>query len=68
MTKTKRTQNILKLLKKNDYRFRNKEFKSYHIHQILNNEFYVGVLKNNDEKTTHNYDTIISKRLFNLVR
>ncbi len=68
MTKTKRTQNILKLLKKNDYRFRNKEFKSYHIHQILNNEFYVGVLKNNDERTTHNYDTIISKRLFNLVR
>jgi site-specific DNA recombinase len=68
MTKTKRTQRLLKLLKKNNFKYRNREFKSYHIHQILSNEFYVGVLKNKDERTVHSYDTIVSKRLFNLVR
>lgn len=68
ITKTKRSQTILRLLKKNDFKFRNKEFKSYHINQILKNDFYVGTLKSNDERTTHNYETIISKRLFNLVK
>ena len=66
LTQTKRTQHLLKLLKRNNFRFRDKEFKSYHIHQILNNEFYIGVLTNKDERTTHKYDTIISKRLYNL--
>ncbi len=68
MSKTKRTQTLLKLLKKRNFKYKNREFKSYHIHQILNNEFYVGVLKNRDERTSHNYDTIVSKRLFNLVK
>jgi len=53
---------------KKNFKYKNREFKSYHIHQILNNEFYVGVLKNRDERTSHNYDTIVSKRLFNLVK
>ena len=67
ISQTKKTQRLLKLLKKNDYKYRGKDFKSHQVKYILQNEFYVGVMKYKEERTKHNYDTIVSQRLFNLV-
>ena len=67
LTKTKRTQKLLHSLKLKGYTFRGKEFNWWNIKQILSNPFYAGVMKWRGETTNHNYDTIVSKRLYNLV-
>jgi len=67
ISKTMKTQKLLKLLKKNNFKYRGKDFQSYHIRQILQNEFYVGVMSHKNDKKQHSYDTIISKRLFNVI-
>jgi site-specific DNA recombinase len=64
-TSTKRTQKMLKLLKKKGYRYKGKEFKNYHLKSILGNEFYVGELHYGLNAVKHLHPTIISKRLFN---
>ena len=67
LTKTKRTQKLLKSLKSKGYKFRGKDFSWWNIKDIISNSFYVGVMKWKGSQTKHNYDTIVSKRLFNLV-
>jgi len=67
LSKRQRMSKLLKSLKKKNYKDRDKEFTSQRVHQILKNEFYIGKLKYKDKVTNHNYDTFISKRLFNLV-
>jgi len=66
-SKTKSMRLLRKSLKNKDYTYNGREFKSYNIRYILSNSFYTGVLTNGSETTTHNYDKIISSRLFNLV-
>ena len=67
LTKTKRTQKLLHSLKLKGFTFRGKEFNWWNIKQILSNPFYAGVMKWRGETNNHNYDTIVSKRLYNLV-
>ena len=67
LTKTKKTQTLLKLLKRRNFTFHGKDFKGWNIRKILSNRFYIGELKYGSIKTTHNYEPIISKRLFNQV-
>lgn len=66
--KYKRTKHILKLLKQNGYTYNGNEFKNYNIRDILKQKFYTGVLEYSDITTQHNYQTLISKRLFNQVQ
>jgi len=67
LTKTKRTQTLLKLLKKRDYKFHDKDFKSHNLKDILSNSLYCGILKWKSKETSSSYPTIVSKRLYNLV-
>lgn len=67
LTKTKRTQRMLKLLKRKGFKFHGKEFKYYNLHDILSNPLYAGILKWKDRITDSIYPTIVSKRLYNLV-
>jgi len=67
-TKSKRTRRLLKLLKDRNFTYRGKPFTRWNVRDILNNTFYTGELKYSTIKTTHNYPTIISKRLFNQVQ
>ena len=66
-TKTKTTQKLLALLKKNDFKYKGKEFKHYHLRNIIGNEFYIGEMNYGCEKVKHIHPTIISKRLFNQI-
>ncbi len=67
LTKTKKTQLLLKLIRRNNFTYFGKDFKNYHLKTILNNSFYIGDLTYGNIKTSHNYDTLISKRLYNQV-
>ena len=67
LTKTKRTQKLLKSLRRKGYLFNGKDFSNQNIKSILNNKFYIGEMVYGDTKTNHIYDTIVSKRLFNKV-
>ena len=67
ISQTKKTQRLLKLLKKNNYQYRGSDFKSHQVKYILQNEFYTGVLRYKEDKSKHTYDTIVSQRLYNLV-
>jgi site-specific DNA recombinase len=68
LTKTKRTQKLLKSLRRKGYLFKGKDFSNQNIKSILNNKFYIGEMIYGDIKTNHVYDTIVSKRLFNKVQ
>ena len=65
--KNTRTRRLIKLLNARGFKFHNKPFKNWNIRDIINNRFYFGELKYGSIKTTHNYEPIISKRLFNQV-
>jgi len=67
LTKTKKTQTLLKLLKDRGFTFNGKDFKNWNIKNILTNPFYVGDLNYSGIQTTHKYERIISRRLFNQV-
>ncbi len=67
LTKTKRTQKLLHSLKTKGYTFRGKSFSWWNIKQILSNPFYYGVLRLKGEETKHSYQSIVSRRLYNLV-
>jgi len=67
LTKTKKTQTLLKLLKDRGFTYNGKDFKNWNIRTILNNPFYVGEMNYSGINTTHNYEKIISKRMFNQV-
>ncbi|SVE33021.1 uncharacterized protein METZ01_LOCUS485875, partial [marine metagenome] len=57
----------LKLLKNRNYTYKGKCFKKWNIKSILNNKFYIGEMSYGSITSNHNYDTLISKRLFNQV-
>lgn len=67
LTKSKRTRTLLKLLVERGFRYNDKNFTRWNIRDILNNQFYTGVLKYGDVVTQHNYQPIVSKRLFNQI-
>ena len=67
LTKGKRTRRLLKLLNNRKFTYDGKPFTRWNIRDIINNTFYFGELKYGSIKTTHNYEPIISKRLFNQV-
>ena len=67
LTKTKRTQRMLKLLKRNGYEFHGKDFKYFNLHDIISNPIYCGLIRWKDRVVESTYPTIVSKRLFNLV-
>ena len=68
ITKTKRTQRLLKLLKSRGFDYRGKDFRWWNIIDIISNRFYIGELKCADIKTNHIYPSLISKRLFNQIQ
>jgi site-specific DNA recombinase len=65
LTKTKKTQRLLSLLKQRGYTFNGRDFKWWNVRDILNNKMYCGELTWKGLTTTSSYPTIISKRLFN---
>jgi site-specific DNA recombinase len=67
LTKSKRTRRLLKLLQNRNFTYNGKPFTRWNVRDILNNTFYFGELKYGEIKTNHNYEPIISKRLFNQV-
>ena len=67
LTPIKRMRRLRTLLVRNGYSYRGKEFTTHNINYILRNSFYFGEMKYGDKVCKHNYETIISKRLFNLV-
>ena len=66
-TKTNRTRRLLKLMKDRGFTYYGKLFKGWHIRDIINQRFYIGEMKYGSIITKHNYEPIISKRLFNQV-
>jgi len=65
LTKTKRTQKLLKSLRRKGYSFKGKDFTHQNVKSVLNNKFYVGEMSYGNITSNHNYETIVSKRLFN---
>jgi len=68
LTKTKRTQRLLKLLKQKGYQYKGKDFKNWNIKQILTHPLYMGMIKWKDEIKKSDYPTMVSKRLFNQIQ
>ena len=66
-SKTKSMRLLRVSLKKKNYLYKGKEFTSHTIRYILSNIFYTGMMTNGSQTTNHNYDKIVSTRLFNLV-
>lgn len=68
ITKTKRTQKLLKSLKRKGFKHYGKDFNNQNVKNILKNPFYFGELKYGDIQTPHIHPTLISKRLYNNVQ
>jgi len=68
LTKTKRTQKLLKSLKRKGYKYFGKDFSHQNVKSILRNPFYFGEMKYGEIHTNHIHPTIISKRLYNKVQ
>ena len=68
LTKTKRTQKLLHSLRMKGYKFRGKDFAWWNIKQIISNPFYTGTLCWKGMETKHNYEHIVSKRMFNQIQ
>ena len=66
-SKTKVMRLLRKSLTNKGYRYKGKDFSSHTIRYILSNNFYTGVLTHGVKQTKHNYDRIISTRLYNSV-
>ena len=66
LSKTKRTQRLLKLLKRNGYSFNGKDFRYWNLRDIISNPLYCGMVRWKGELKNYSpYQPIISKRLFN---
>ena len=61
-----RTRRIRKNLRKRGFAFHGQPFQPYHLKQIVQNRFYIGEMTFGELVNTHQYDPIISKRLWNL--
>ena len=68
MTKTKRTQKMLKLLSNRCMTYYGNPFKGHHLKQILQNKFYCGIMTWKNQEQTSGYDSIISLRLYNQIQ
>ena len=68
LTKTKRTQRLLKLLKRNGYKYNGSDFRYFNLRTILSHPLYCGMIKWKDEIKTSEYPTMVSKRLWNQVQ
>ena len=66
-SKTKVMRLLRKSLQSKDYKYKGIDFTSHTLRYILSNNFYTGVLTHGDKQTKHNYETIISPRLYNLI-
>ena len=66
-SKTKVMRKLRISLSSKGYLYKGKEFTSHTLRYILSNSFYTGVLTNGCQTTTHNYEKIISTRLYNLI-
>ena len=67
LSKRKRTRRLLNTLHRRGYHYRDDQpFKPYHLRQIIRNRFYIGEMTYGDLIQSHNYDRLISKRLWNL--
>ena len=66
-SKTKTMRLLRKSLMNKNYKYKERDFSSSTIHYILSNSFYTGIMTHGDKLNKHKYDTIISKRLFNIV-
>ena len=68
LTKTKRTQRLLKLLKRNGHKYFGSDFKYFNLRTILSHPLYCGIIKWKDETKDSIYPTMVSKRLWNQVQ
>jgi len=66
-SKTKVMRKLRISLSSKGYLYKGKEFTSHTLRYILSNSFYTGVLTNGSQTSTHNYEKIISTRLYNLI-
>jgi len=67
ISKTKKTQRLLNLLKRRGYTFNGNDFKWWNIRDIINNKMYCGIISWKGMTTESSYVNIISKRLFNSI-
>ena len=68
LTKTKKTQRLLKLLKRRNYTFNGRDFRYWNLRDILSNPLYCGMIRWKGElKNFSDYQPIISKRLYNQI-
>jgi site-specific DNA recombinase len=68
MSKTKKTQHILRLLKQKGYTFNGKDFDCYKLRRVLSNPFYMGVINYGSSSSMGTHQPLVSKRLYNLVQ
>ena len=68
LTKTKRTQKLLKSLKRKGYKYYGKDFTHQNVKSILSNPFYYGELNYGSISSNHVHQTLVSKRLYNGVQ
>ena len=68
LTNNKRMRRLLKLLKKKNYLFFDKNFENYDIKYILSNPFYSAQMRWRGKIKNTDYEPIVSKRLFNKVQ
>ena len=68
LTKTKKTQRLLKLLKRNGYKYFGSDFKHFNLRTILSHPLYCGMIKWKDEIKDSDYPTMVSKRLWNQIQ
>ncbi|MBC8427832.1 MAG: recombinase family protein [Candidatus Pelagibacter sp.] len=68
ITKTKRTQRLLKLLNRKGYTFNGNDFKWWNLRDIISNPLYCGMVRWKGELKSYSpYEPMVSKRLFNQV-
>ena len=68
LSKTKKTQRMLKLLKQRGYSFNGKDFRHWNLKDILSNPIYSGWIRWKNNLTESSYPRIVSRRLFNQVQ
>ena len=68
LSKTKRTQRLLKVLKDKGYQYNGGDFKWWNIKTILTHPLYSGTIKYRGELKNSSYPSMVSKRLFNQIQ
>ena len=55
-------------MRRKGYKYYGKDFTHQNVKSILKNSFYYGEMKYGDIRSTHQYETLISRRLYNNVQ